>query len=220
MTDAELAAIAVESYSAPPDITGFGPFKGTHAIVREREGITIVAFRGTDDPSDWVVDLMAIPQLSYYKLSLFHPVFIHRGFLLSAVSVLSGVLKAVQDRKYILTGHSLGGAIALITGYHLKHAGHPPEEIVTFGAPKAGFTNFANSFVDTPVRQYRRGNDPVSSVPMATLLFPYVHVRAPLIGVGEPDEGNPFSSHRMAGYAADVLAYLGMPKAELSYGQQ
>lgn len=208
MTDYDLAAVSVESYRASPDITGYGPFRGTNAIVRPFSDATVIGFRGTDDPGDWLMDMMAAPALAYAKTGLTGLCIIHRGFLVAALSVYSRVKASIAGRDCVLTGHSLGGAVALVVGAFLRADGTPPKEIVTFGAPRVGFAAFAEALADIPVRQYRRGNDPVTTLPVALSLFPYRHVRLPLLEVGKPDDLSPFASHHMAGYFDDVTAYL------------
>lgn len=209
MNDDLLARLSAESYGAPPDITGRF-LLGTHAIVRRLPEGLVVAFRGTDDPGDWIMDVMAAPRLTYYRdaAAATKIVFMHRGFYMAASSVYKAVCKAVGQEKFYLTGHSLGGAIALIIGYMRVTSGLPPEAIVTFGAPKAGFNAFAEALANIPVRQYRRGNDPVPHLPLALPYFPYRHVTAPLVQCGEDDTSNPFACHHIAGYAVDVTKYL------------
>jgi hypothetical protein len=61
------------------------------------------------------------------------------------------------------------------------------------------------------VHQYRRGNDPVPTVPFdVPPLFEFKNAREPLIAVGTA-RSDPFSCHAIAGYVADVGAYLDIP---------
>jgi thioesterase domain-containing protein len=64
-----------------------------------------------------------------------------------------------------LTGHSLGGAMALLIGDLLLHRGFNVVKIVTFGTPQVGKIaafNTRSSKANTIVRQYRYGNDIVT----------------------------------------------------------
>lgn len=207
MLDADLAELAVAAYTEPPTISGAVIFRGTHALLREVDGVPVIAFRGTDDPADFVIDALARPELAYSRATGL--VFVHAGFKAAAASLFPQVEAAVAgSHNFVLTGHSLGGALALLVGAALRAVGKEPRLIVTFGAPKVGFGRFARALDGIEVRQYRRGNDPVPTLPLALPLFPYRHVRLPLIQVGVEDHNNPFACHRMAGYAADIQGAL------------
>lgn len=204
VVDISLARLALAAYAEPPDMCGLGPYRGTNAIVRELDGAKVIAFRGTDDPGDWLLDFMALPTFSYDRGALAKSYFVHHGFELAAASLYDKLPK--DDRPTILTGHSLGGAIALVVGSWLTQDRRAPVLIVTYGAPRVGFAGFTKSLDGVPVRQYRRGNDPVPTVPVALPLFPYQQVTTPLIEIGAEDPLNPFSCHRMMGYVADLTA--------------
>lgn len=204
MSDLALAELARAAYTEAPSISGSGPFRGTHALAgTDPAGELAIAFRGTDDPSDWIVDLMAIPQLTYRSADLVKLCFVHRGFFLAAASVTKQVQAMVGKAPYSLAGHSLGGAIALIVGSVLSRD-TALRRIVTFGAPKVGFDAFASTLNGVEVRQYRRGNDPVTTLPIALRLFPYRHARLPLLPIGAANDSNPFACHSMAGYVEDL----------------
>ena len=85
-------------------------------------------------------------------------IFVHRGFRDYADSALSGGVKEYlleeleknpAETVYI-TGHSLGGAVALMTAVRLCDAGVNTDQIkvVTFGAPALGNRNFADAYQD------------------------------------------------------------------------
>jgi len=49
--------------------------------------------------------------------------------------------------KIVVTGHSLGGAIATVGAFTLMHVhGYDIERVVTFGEPRDGDTNFASIY--------------------------------------------------------------------------
>jgi hypothetical protein len=103
-----------------------------------------------------------------------------------------------------VVGHSLGGAMALIVGARLIHAGYPAR-VVTFGAPRVAFS--ANLSLPRLAREalelaeYRREGDPVPHVPMRPI---FRHVtRGIAIGL---DCGDPIGNHAIGRYAADLAA--------------
>jgi len=64
-----------------------------------------------------------------------------------------------------------------------------------------------------PVRQYRRGNDPVPLVPFdVPPLLMWCDVTKPIpVGLAQRD---PFACHHIAGYVADVAAHLAQQQKE------
>lgn len=88
---------------------------------------------------------------------------VHRGFnevtqIALAADILEGpgeltiadYLLAHPAHKIILTGHSLGGAVATLYGARLLSMGVRPEQVkvITFGAPAVGNVAFADAFRD------------------------------------------------------------------------
>ncbi len=63
---------------------------------------------------------------------------------------IAGHLLTHPEHKIILTGHSLGGAVATLYGARLLSMGVRPEQIriITFGAPAVGNEAFATAFKD------------------------------------------------------------------------
>jgi triacylglycerol lipase len=118
-------------------------------IIATRSQCTYVAFRGTDMTSlkDWMVDATSstrrVPSGK-----------IHKGFYRAYQSLhkkISRVLKRNHAPKnsLIITGHSLGGALAGVYGYYndldrfLEQKGSPISKIITFGQPLFADLNLA-----------------------------------------------------------------------------
>merc|ERR1712166_665006 len=97
--------------------------------------ITIVC-RGTQSVQDAIDDLkVAATTDESGKLQL------HQGFYLRARAVLSDLPNRFQDTvmrscKFDVTGHSLGGAVAVVLGCLLQQHGYRVRRIVTFGQPR------------------------------------------------------------------------------------
>jgi predicted lipase len=75
----------------------------------------------------------------------------------------------------VLTGHSLGAAVAVLVARWLRSQGKLVE-VATFGSPKIGNWDFANS-IDFPVTRVVNHCDIVPHLPP---LFDYHHVGEPL----------------------------------------
>ena len=110
-----------------------------------REG-SVFAFRGTDDLQD-----------------VFRDVRIAKAADDVVIEMMAECLREnIEPWGLTLTGHSLGGAIALVVGAWLQKLVLPPGQIVTFGAPRCGRLKILD---DTPVTMYRNGKDVVTDLP-------------------------------------------------------
>lgn len=132
-------------------------------VVTEDRGISIIIIRGTDNLKNVRSDIDARP----FKDRTLDAI-LHRGFRDASEDIYEAINEKheLHDTVY-LTGHSLGGAIAMIMGYWYDEAGKEVQ-IYTFGAPKVSTDYFGNSPIHFRVAMV---NDPVPFVPP----FPYIH---------------------------------------------
>lgn len=192
--DLALAELSAAAYDEPAAWS-----RGdVHAIRRDLDAkTTAIAFRGTADAADALRDARAWPA---WDRNLG---WCHSGFLSGARSVVGQIAADLAGRRVILCGHSLGGALALLTGALFVVEHRNPTAIVTFGAPRAGFKRYADTLRMTAVRQYRLGDDPVTEVPWLCGL--YRHPR-PLRQLAAPWAIDPLEDHHVARYVAAVKA--------------
>lgn len=131
-----------------------------------------VCFRGTESRADILTDLNAFKtKMSLENTREVEMPYVHQGFYNQYKSVemyLASEIEKNLDKKIIISGHSLGGALATIASLFFKKK-HPEIDItcITFGSPRVGCEKFAEMF-DTNVKQnYRFVNkyDPVPCVP-------------------------------------------------------
>lgn len=108
----------------------------------------VISFRGTSEPRDWWTDLKGklIPNPSL-------PGSTHRGFTEAADSTYQTVTTyirnhSIKETRLFLCGHSLGGALALLTAARLTNAPSLPwiAGVFTYGAPRVGDDRFATSY--------------------------------------------------------------------------
>ena len=121
----------------------------------------VFAFRGTDEALDALRDLRIIPL--WTKELGWCPA----GFLRASKRLVNKVTSICLERdidhtNIELTGHSLGGAVALVLGGLLLRDEIKPAQIVTFGAPRCGRLKILDA---VPVTMYRHGKDVVPMVP-------------------------------------------------------
>lgn len=105
----------------------------TQCFIASSNGLSIVAFRGTESLGDWLGNLRVFSiDMPYGK--------VHRGFV-SAFHVVKDevaqILNASRPQKIIVTGHSLGGALATIAAAEWVNVA-PVSAVFTFGQPTTG----------------------------------------------------------------------------------
>jgi hypothetical protein len=205
VSDLECVRACAATYLLPATL----PVPASGAYVRittAADGVTsIVAFRGSVTVLDWLRDFFFAPVAVRAHPQLGR---CHAGFLDGAESSADAVADAVRAGPFVLTGHSLGGALAAGVAGLLICAGLAPEAVVTFGAPRFGMARFAALLKPYAVRQYVRGNDPVPTVPFDVPPdWAFLDSRDPPLRVGKA-QADRFACHHIEGYVADVAAYL------------
>ncbi len=140
----------------------------------------IVAFRGTEaskliSGSGWRDVLRDIRLCPWYDKRVGWS---HSGFLKGARALvdhgLQGFLR--KDKPIILTGHSLGGVLAINSAMMLHAMGFKIEAVVTFGAPRTLLRGAVRRFIESgiPISEYSNPGDPVPDHPFR--LWGYRHV--------------------------------------------
>lgn len=136
---------------------------------------TVVSFRGTNNWRSVFADIK-FPKID---CSLVEGCKVHSGFAQSWDEIKSEITKAVNDArkenpsyKLVITGHSLGGAVAtLASAYYRKD--DIPLDVYTYGSPRVGNDKFAD-FVSNqkgPHWRVTHGNDPIPRLPFADMGF-------------------------------------------------
>lgn len=117
------------------------PLTRAEAFLAERAGVRYLAFAGTDPVvvADWITDFR------------FHPdaAGIAAGFAEAAASTLPNIkrmLAADRHAPLYVTGHSLGGALAVIVAAALRAEDFAVTAVYTFGMPRPGTENFKTSY--------------------------------------------------------------------------
>lgn len=139
-----------------------------YAFVASNDSTVVVAFRGTnaDEVQDWLVDARITRD----------PVRdgkIHRGFYRSTQGMLERLVTTANEhggatKQLWVTGHSLGGAMALVFTYNVLLQGNiKPAGVVTFGQPmvvNGGLAQFLNNELRGRYLRFVHGGDLVPRV--------------------------------------------------------
>lgn len=143
----------------------------TQLFVASDDEITVVCFRGTQEKRDWLTDLDSA-RIDYERPDGTNTKWqVHRGFWTAYALVADRLLEAIEGfgrKPLLITGHSLGGALAAIAALDL--AGRcSSSRVYTFGQPRVGDAYFVGA-LDNAVLGYHRfvnNNDVVPRVPFA-----------------------------------------------------
>jgi hypothetical protein len=172
----------------------------TEAMVAETDKFIVVAFRGTTTRTDLRTDVQA--RLNFERIAIEgRPVKVHSGFYAAFRKVeaqLHELLAASEDKPIYLTGHSLGGALALVAAAAFggdDELGDRIAAVYTFGAPRVGGADFPN-IVKAPHYRVVNSGDVVPLIP-PNWLTGYVHTGTPILlkeGLDRPIKKSPWSS--------------------------
>jgi hypothetical protein len=178
----QLARVARAAYrNDPKEDPAFGAafdsvvaFRSTRVfgiVAAEPENV-VVAFRGTHEDREWI-EALAYGQARWASGRA------HKGCIRLVQNVWTSLLAALYDenadgRRLWLTGHSIGGTLALVAAAKLEHEGFDVFNVTTFGSPAVLDKRAAESF---RCRVYRVVNneDVVAELPWPTLLDTYAH---------------------------------------------
>lgn len=110
----------------------------TQAAVLSGGGFHALVFRGTERLDDWLRNAEVL------LVKWDGPGKVHAGFLRALNEVWDEVHRTLLkiDGPIFYTGHSLGGAVAVLASARIEEA-RRPLAVYTFGAPRCGNTTFA-----------------------------------------------------------------------------
>lgn len=132
-----------------------------------------VVFRGSDKSIDWINNVQMRQQIYPYGDGNSDVKF-HSGFMAAYFAIRSRLLEVVdqfQGQQIIVTGHSLGGALATIGAldlqYNLGIVDNFTFSVYTYGAPRVGNQALVESFNNRLPDSHRftYGWDVVTRVP-------------------------------------------------------
>lgn len=172
----------------------------TQAWLAVDDANIVVAFRGTESPTSLdglkdilitdALNLLVVPEgrLGHDLAAAGVGARFHKGFADAIAAIWTPLCAAVEaevkqaDRPVWITGHSLGGALALLAAWLLKRKFVPVHEVCTFGAPMIGNRIACDAFnreFKGRIFRYINGRDPVPKLPTLSLAAnEFVHVES------------------------------------------
>ena len=163
----------------------------TQAWVGHNDDHIVVAFRGTEAPTsieglkDWflsdALNLLVIPEgrMGTDFAAAGVGARFHLGFMNAITDIWGPLLEEVQaqlkakERPLWVTGHSLGGALALLSSWLFQRKFISVHQVYTYGAPMIGNRIASEAFDrEFPDKIYRYVNfdDPVPKLPTMSLV--------------------------------------------------
>lgn len=132
-------------------------------IIKDRKLKTqTIVLRGSTTAQNWIQDA------KFFKVEddWAKNAKVHKGFYQSAREVF-GVAKSHLYKSYDtkITGHSLGGGVAILIGAYLKHHKYKVKEIITFGQPRITNKEGAITLKHLPLERVTVELDLVPSLP-------------------------------------------------------
>jgi pimeloyl-ACP methyl ester carboxylesterase len=193
----------------------------SYGAIVDMGGRLVVVFRGTEPTvEDWTRDIEAAPVPFTVAGGVVGPSpttlagIAHSGFLLEMNDVLPDLVATLRahhaGKPVLVTGHSQGGAVAVLAGIALKAAGITVDAVYTFEAARCGDQTLCDS-VPTPCCRIEFANDVVPHVPPDGLLLEdrLSSLQAIALGLAElatakPPPGAPAPSAATAGAALSL----------------
>ena len=160
----------------------------------------VIAFRGTEFTlvdgigiDDIITDLDVKPvRFEYCQNENSQNIKVHRGFQLQYIAVRQAIRDYLKAKCYsygpqeiLVTGHSLGGALATLCGLDLTLnpvKNQPPIKVIPIGSPRVGNDQFAILFDQNVDHCFRLkvAWDPVPCIPPPILGFKHVGIEVKL----------------------------------------
>lgn len=132
-----------------------GDINGAAYLLTTGQGIVVLSFRGTtDNLQDKLSDADAF-QTTYMGCGDVNTCSVHSGFYTVYTAMAPYLIEALHTAiplpvrsttPIVVTGHSLGGALATIAAYELAVAGYLVRGVYSFGSPRVGNAAFATAF--------------------------------------------------------------------------
>lgn len=119
----------------------------TQCAIASDETAVVVSFCGSESLLDWFTNLAFVKDAGIFPGSRVHEGFQDALFcMLVPLGLALEKLNPDRRKQIWITGHSLGGALAVLFTALLLDSGEPVTGLYTFGAPRVGDHPFAQAF--------------------------------------------------------------------------
>lgn len=177
-----------------------------YIAIDKTNGIIVLAFRGTRSLKNWFENVKAWRSAS----DLCGECHIHAGFWEQWTSIrhmiMPNVDKAIAENpeyRFIVTGHSLGGALATIAAADFRHSSDwflMNTELFSYGSPRIGDFLAVRFLSEQSKKSYRvtASDDPIARLPLTSL--GYMHTSPEYFIARNPNDPKPEDVTVLTGY--------------------
>ncbi|CAD8081966.1 unnamed protein product [Paramecium sonneborni] len=169
-----------------PDMIDVQAFAGNYSSqaycgYNQKENYIVLVYRSTQDLTNWINNIKFFKQQFGDCIDCA----VHLGFWETYTAISDGMInctKTLKEKypksKVLITGHSLGGAIAALLAVDVTRLGIQVDNFFTYGAPRVGNIEFATWFEDyvIPKEQWRVTHYADTVVHTPPLSFYYAHL--------------------------------------------
>ncbi|MDC0534907.1 lipase family protein [Francisellaceae bacterium] len=179
----------------------------TQMLVASKENNVILSFRGSSNWQNWVFTDFFITPVWFYNTETL----VHAGFALFLYEAINDP-KFVQwyeehvnqDTNFIITGHSLGAAVATLMTAKLMSVDQVDADkinLVTYAEPAPGQFNFAQKY-NFKFKNYIWVASPIDPIVYITYPFDYYHFGIPYFLI---DVSQSWVTHYMDNYYSYIM---------------
>ncbi len=124
---------------------------GTEGYYKKIDDTLYIHFVGTNDLKDAILDLLFMKRRYPYD-NKESRIRIHSGFFIAYNNVdirnkIHLIVNRTESKKVFISGHSLGGAIAILCAVDLQYNFEELDiQVITFGSPRVGNKYFVESY--------------------------------------------------------------------------
>ena len=198
MTDADLAALELDTYAISPagEVITVGMDR---AVITRHADCSVVSIMGTNDAAGWMSNfrIQGARPAEHPEIGI-----CESGFLAGAEALWTLLQPRLGDLPIILQGHSRGAGMVPIIAAFMLRTPHPIARAVMWEAPWCVGHVCKQLLLDAEIDgvQFWFGDDPVPTIPAVPWLVPNVwpirHFGCWAI--------NPLDCHLMAGIVAEL----------------
>lgn len=203
---------ANEAYLENSEHKHYNKKTDTQFVFKKLGNDIFISFRGTESFKDILIDTSISKQVIAYDNNN-SPIRVHKGFYQAYLSVRDKIKQLIVESdelgsKFFISGHSLGGALALLCALDIQYNYYLCTQekvfLITLGQPRVGNEAFCNS-TDRRLKSYfrfRNGNDIVPEYPK----IGYEHC-GKQIKLGEEKwyKIASFTDHKLANYLGRLI---------------